>query len=61
MMTPNIVKHASHAACIFLLTAGSAVFAQEEMGTQSIGKMEFQKNCAACHGKAGKGDHSWSF
>ena len=56
MTTPTIVKHVSHAACIFLLTAGSAVFAQEDMGTQSIGKMEFQKNCAACHGKGGKGD-----
>jgi mono/diheme cytochrome c family protein len=56
MKTPDIVKHVSHAACIFLLTASSTVFAQEETGTQSIGKMEFQKNCAACHGKEGKGD-----
>jgi mono/diheme cytochrome c family protein len=28
----------------------------EDLGTQSIGKMEFQKNCASCHGKGGKGD-----
>ena len=56
MMTPIIVKHVSKVAGIFLLTAGSAAFAQEEVGTQSIGKMEFQKNCAACHGKGGKGD-----
>ena len=32
------------------------VSAQEETGTQSIGKMEFQKNCASCHGIGGKGD-----
>lgn len=38
-----------------LLFTGTA-FAQEEMGTQSIGKMEFQKNCASCHGMSGKGD-----
>lgn len=31
-------------------------YAQEEMGTESIGKMEFQKNCGSCHGVGGKGD-----
>jgi mono/diheme cytochrome c family protein len=56
MMTPNIVKHVSKIAGLVLLTTGSAAFAQEDLGTQSIGKMEFQKNCAACHGKGGKGD-----
>jgi len=56
MMTPSLVKHVSKLAGIVLLTTGSAAFAQEEMGTQSIGKMEFQKNCAACHGMGGKGD-----
>jgi len=43
-------------AGIFLLTAGTAAVAQEDLGTQSIGKMEFQKNCASCHGMGGKGD-----
>jgi len=56
MMTPSIVKHVSKIAGLVLLTTGSAAFAQEDLGTQSIGKMEFQKNCAACHGKGGKGD-----
>ncbi len=39
-----------------LLGTGSAALAMEDIGTQSIGKMEFQKNCAACHGMGGKGD-----
>ena len=43
-------------AAIFLLTAGTVAVAQEDLGTQSIGKMEFQKNCASCHGMGGKGD-----
>ena len=34
-----------------LLIATSASFALEP-----IGKLEFQKNCAACHGMEGKGD-----
>lgn len=54
--TPCIAKHASKVASIVLLTTGSAVFAQDDIGTTSIGKMEFQKNCAACHGEGGKGD-----
>ena len=41
---------------IVSLFSSGVVFAQEEVGTQSIGKMEFQKNCAACHGAGGKGD-----
>ena len=56
MRTPCIAKHASKVASIVLLTTGSAVFAQDDIGTTSIGKMEFQKNCAACHGEGGKGD-----
>lgn len=40
---------------VSLLFTGT-VYAQEEMGTQSIGKMEFQKNCASCHGAGGMGD-----
>ena len=43
-------------AAIFMLTAGTGAVAQEDLGTQSIGKMEFQKNCASCHGMGGKGD-----
>ena len=39
-----------------LLGTGSAALAMEDLGTQSIGKMEFQKNCASCHGMEGKGD-----
>lgn len=39
-----------------LLGAGSTGLAMEDLGTQSIGKMEFQKNCASCHGMSGKGD-----
>ena len=56
MTTPSIVRYVSNAAGIFLLAAGSVAFAQEDTGTQSIGKMEFQKNCASCHGLIGKGD-----
>ena len=43
-------------AANFMLTAGTGAVAQEDLGTQSIGKMEFQKNCASCHGMGGKGD-----
>jgi mono/diheme cytochrome c family protein len=43
-------------AAVFLLTAGTTALAQEDLGTQTIGKMEFQKNCASCHGAGGKGD-----
>jgi mono/diheme cytochrome c family protein len=39
-----------------LLGAGSTGLAMEDLGTESIGKMEFQKNCASCHGMTGKGD-----
>ena len=58
MMTPRMVRYVSKVAGIVLLTTGGAAFAQEDrdLGTDSIGKMEFQKNCAACHGKGGKGD-----
>lgn len=41
---------------LLLLAAGTAAFAQEDLGTESIGKMEFQRNCASCHGMGGKGD-----
>ena len=41
---------------ILMLTAGSLAFALEDISTTSIGKLEFQKNCASCHGMGGKGD-----
>ena len=56
MTTPSVVRRVSTFVSLFLLTAGSVAIAQENIGTDSIGKMEFQKNCAACHGKVGKGD-----
>jgi len=56
MKTPSIARSVIGAAGIILLTSVSAAFAQEDIGTQSIGKMEFQKNCASCHGINGKGD-----
>jgi len=56
-MTKNLIKKCTTSfAGIFLLSVGSAALAMEDLGTQSIGKMEFQKNCASCHGMAGKGD-----
>ena len=55
MAKRRIVRHVGNIAGILLLAAGSIVFAQEDIGTQSIGKMEFQKNCASCHGMGGKG------
>ena len=56
MTVRGILRHVGAGASILLLVAAGGVFAQEETGTQSIGKMEFQKNCASCHGIAGKGD-----
>jgi mono/diheme cytochrome c family protein len=41
---------------ICLLAISGIAFAQEDIATQAIGKREFQKNCAACHGLGGKGD-----
>ncbi len=56
MIAPRIAKPVIGAiGILFLATAGIA-FAQEDVGTVTIGKMEFQKNCAACHGIGGKGD-----
>jgi mono/diheme cytochrome c family protein len=56
MIKPFAVKGVISVTAIVLLGAGNAVLAQEEIGSETIGKIEFQKNCAACHGKAGKGD-----
>jgi len=56
MTKKGIAGQVSGLAAIFLLTAGTAALAMEDLGTQSIGKMEFQKNCASCHGPGGKGD-----
>lgn len=56
-MTKNrIGKATTIFAGLALLAAGTTAFAMEDLGTQSIGKMEFQKNCASCHGIGGKGD-----
>jgi len=41
---------------ILMLAAGSLAFALEDISTTSIGKLEFQKNCASCHGMGGKGN-----
>jgi len=56
-MTKRLIKSwiAAFAGTV-LLGTGSAALAMEDLGTQSIGKMEFQKNCASCHGMEGKGD-----
>ncbi len=56
MEARNISKCVTKAFGVLLLTATTAAFAVEDLGTQSIGKMEFQKNCASCHGMGGKGD-----
>lgn len=56
MTKDRISKATTVFAGLTLLAAGTAAFAMEDLGTQSIGKMEFQKNCASCHGMGGKGD-----
>ena len=56
-MTMSSTKSwAAKIAGVVLLSAGSTGLAMEDLGTQSIGKMEFQKNCASCHGMSGRGD-----
>jgi len=56
MIKAGIARQVVGLAGIFLLTTGTAVLAMEDLGTETIGKMEFQKNCASCHGMGGKGD-----
>lgn len=56
MTNHRISKATTMFAGFALLAAGMTAFAMEDLGTQSIGKMEFQKNCASCHGMGGKGD-----
>ena len=56
MRKSHKANHLVEVSGIVLLITGSAAFAQDDFGTTSIGKMEFQKNCAACHGMEGKGD-----
>jgi mono/diheme cytochrome c family protein len=56
MKTRNISKLIGKATGILMLAAGSASFALEGISTTSIGKLEFQKNCASCHGIGGKGN-----
>lgn len=56
MSTQSISNYVSKMTGILILTSASIAFASEDNGTKNIGKMEFQKNCAACHGMSGKGD-----
>lgn len=49
----NLIKTAA-AACLFAIS--SSAFSAEQTGLTSIGQLEFQKNCAACHGMGGKGN-----
>ncbi len=56
MKTQSISKYIGKVTGILLLGSGSLAFAIEDIGTTSIGKMEFQRNCASCHGAGGKGD-----
>jgi mono/diheme cytochrome c family protein len=56
MSNLNIFRNIGTVLATVSLFCIGTVYAQEEMGTQSIGKMEFQKNCASCHGVGGKGD-----
>ncbi|OOZ42536.1 hypothetical protein BOW52_02655 [Solemya elarraichensis gill symbiont] len=42
-----------------LLTVSGYSFAQDDHGVQAIGQMEFQKNCASCHGMDGKSGGSF--
>lgn len=56
MTLKRMLKQVAAAVSVLLFAAGSLAYAQENLGSQSIGKMEFQKNCAACHGMGGHGD-----
>ena len=56
MKTQSISNYLSKVTGILLLASASMALALEDIGTTSIGKIEFQKNCAACHGAGGKGD-----
>ena len=56
MTLKRLVKCLGTGSAACLLAFSSLAVAQENLGSQSIGKMEFQKNCAACHGMGGKGD-----
>lgn len=55
MKTYRLVSRIAKAA-VLLLVSGGFAFAQDDIGVDSIGRMEFQKYCAACHGMSGKGD-----
>jgi mono/diheme cytochrome c family protein len=55
MRTYQLVSRIAKAVALLLFSGGLA-FAQDDIGVDSIGRMEFQKNCAACHGMSGKGD-----
>jgi len=56
MNRPKGIREFAVLFCSMFVVFSGSVIAQEETGTQSIGKMEFQKNCASCHGLTGKGD-----
>ncbi len=60
MFTINRTNRISKiAAALCLLVTGSAAMAQDDVGPQTIGLMEFERNCASCHGKGGKGGGSF--
>lgn len=52
----NVSKQIGKLTVILMLGVVTTAFALEDISTTSIGKLEFQKNCAACHGMSGKGD-----
>ena len=52
----NILRNTGILLGAMSLLYTGMTYAQEEMGTESIGKVEFQKNCGSCHGVGGKGD-----
>ena len=52
----SIHRNGRHALAVFAISAlTSATFAQQKT---DLGKREFDNNCAACHGRDGKGSGS---
>ncbi|MCW8945556.1 MAG: cytochrome c [Sedimenticola sp.] len=56
MTTSRIIKLLTRIAGFILLASGMAVIADSKMDNMKIGQLEFQKNCASCHGMSGEGD-----
>lgn len=56
MKKQRIKNYVSQVTGILLLASAGMALAVEDIGTTSIGKIEFERNCAACHGAGGKGD-----